>query len=252
MIMTEQASEALFRQAMAVPVSPESESIARSALHNAMAALLATPAQTRSPRVQNQLLACRLRLRALQNIVLCARSENGFAVQPCDLREPLFSLCTAADVLLAATGRTVRFTAQEIPMPALCAPRDITWLALELVRNCALHCTGGEIEVLLEASRPRKRRILTLTARCEGHLDLEALHAGVLRTGSGAAAMQRTAYLHGGALLWLEQNGISTAVFRLDSSTSERAVVRCDVPDCAQLLGDPCSVVYIGLAGVAE
>ena len=254
MIHTTQAPDALFRQAMDVPLTPEGEGEARAALQNVMNALLAHRNLKYDPRAQNMLLACRLRLRALQNIVLCAREEGEFIARPCELREYTSDLCAASDMLLRPQGRAVRFEAPEEAMEALCAPRDIASLVLEMICNCALHCRGEEINLSLE---PKKRRgraspagaaLITLTARCEGSLDLEALHASGLREGSGIAAMQRTAWLHHGSLLWLERDGVSIAAFRMNGRVGGRPMDWYDAPDYVELLSDPCSQVYVGLA----
>ena len=250
MITTTGTPDALFRQAMEAPLTPEGEGFARAALQNAMAELLARRDLKHDPRALHMLLACRLRLRALQNIVLYAREESEFIARPCELREYISDLCAASGMLLRPSGRSVRFEAPEEAMEVLCAPRDIAWLVLEMICNCALHCRGEEIAVSLEAKKRRGRRDchLTLTARCEGSLDLEALHASGLREGSGTAAMQRTAWLHHGALLWLERDGISVAALRLAGRTGGRVADWYDAPDYVELLSDPCSQVYVGLA----
>jgi len=257
MIDTTKAPEALFRQAMESPLTPENEGFARASLQNAMNGLLARRDLKYDPRALHMLLACRLRLRTLQNIVLCARREDEFIARPCELREYISDLCAASDMLLRPLGRTVRFEAPEEAIEVLCAPRDIASLVLEMICNCALHCRGEEIALLLEAKRRRGRQCarrdngacsITLTARCEGGLDLEALHAGVLREGSGAAAMQRVAWLHRGALLWLERDGVAVVALRLSGRTGGRMADWCDVPDDVEMLSDPCSQVYVGLA----
>ena len=268
MIHVTQTPEVLFRQAMGTPLTPEGEGFARAALQNVMNELLSRRDLKYDPRALNMLLACRLRLRALQNIVICAREEDEFIARPCELREYVSDLCAASDMLLRPLGRLVRFEAPEEAMEVLCAPRDIAWLVLEMICNCALHCRGEEIAVSLEAKRKRRRQCarrdngacsITLTAQCEGGLDLEALHAAGRREGSGAAAMQRVAWLHRGALLWLERDGMSVAALRMNGvlRTTTPAHVRhpstegnywCDVPDDVELLSDPCSQVYVGLA----
>ena len=250
MIHTTNAPDALFRQAMAAPLSPEGEGFARSAIQNAMENLLARRDLRRDPRLQNMLLACRLRLRTLQNIVLAAREEDEFIARPCELREYISDLCAASDLLLRPFGRTVRFGAPEEAMEALCAPRDIAWLALELICNCALHCPGEEIRLALEPRGNKHAHALVLTTQCEGSLDLDALHAAGLRAGSGIAAMRRIAWLHHGALLWLERDGMSIAALRLGGRTGGRQECRpySDAPDYVELLSDPCSQVYTALA----
>jgi len=244
------APETLFRQAMEAPLTPEGEIAARQALQALMNDLLTRRELKYDPRLQGMLLACRLRLRTLQNIVLCAREEADFLARPCELREYASDLCAAANILLTPLGRQVRFAAPEEPMEALCAPRDIAWLLLELICNCALHCPGEVICVSLHPQGRRRARAYTLTVECEGPLDLAALHAAGLRTGSGIAAMQRIARLHRGALLWLERGGKSVAAFRIAGNPCGLQECRpcSDVPDCVELLSDPCSSVYTALA----
>ncbi|MDR2688043.1 MAG: hypothetical protein LBB75_09840 [Oscillospiraceae bacterium] len=245
-----QAPDTLFRQAMEAPLTPEGEASARVKIQNAMNGLLARRDLKCDPRARNMLLACRLRLRSLQNTVICARGEEGFIARPCELREYVRDLCAASDTLLAPLGRAVRFGAPEEAVEALCAPRDIAWLVLEMICNCALHCRGEEIAVSLEPKGGRGRHCsVTLTARCEGRLDLEALHAAGLRPGSGVAAMQRIAWLHRGALLWLERDGMSVAALRIagKAGRQERRPAG-DEPDDVEMLSDPCSQVYVGLA----
>jgi len=153
----------------------------------------------------------------------------------------------------------VRFEAREEAMEALCAPRDIASLVLEMICNCALHCRGEEINLSLETKKRRGRRgqrgkdarqdsVITLTARCEGSLDLDSLHAAGQREGSGTAAMRRVARLHRGALLWLERDGISIAALRLSGRQGGRIADWYDAPDYVEMLSDPCSQVYVGLA----
>jgi len=258
MIITTKTPDALFKQAMEAPLTPEGEGFARAALQSAMNELLARRDLRHDPRALNMLLACRLRLRTLQNIVLAAREEGDFIVRPCELREFISDLCAASDMLLCPLGRKVTFEAPEEAMEALCAPRDIAALVLEMICNCALHCRGEEIRLSLEAKqrgRQTARRdnapcVLTLTAACEGALDLAALHAAGERAGSGVAAMQRIAWLHRGALLWLERNGEAIAALRLSGKTGGRMADWYDAPDCVELLSDPCSQVYVGLAPV--
>ena len=256
MIHTTDASEILFRQAMAAsaaaldaPLTLEGEGAARLQLHSLMGELLARRDLRRDPRLRNMLLACRLRLRALQNIVLCAREEGDFLPCLCELREYTQDLCAAANTLLAPLGRQVRFTAPGEAMECLCAPRDIAWLLLELICNSALHCPGEEIAVSLYPGGKNRTRAYTLTVECGSPLDLEALHASGLREGSGIAAMRRIAWLHHGALLWLERGGKSVAALRLGARHPATAITGAyDPPDYVELLSDPCSPVYIALA----
>ena len=110
--------------------------------------------------------------------------------------------------------------------------------------------------ISLEAKKKRGRResAITLTAKCKGSLDLEALHAAWRREGSGVAAMQRTAWLHRGSLLWLERDGVSIAALRLGGINraggwpAGHPYSYSDVPDYVEMLSDPCSQVYVGLA----
>ncbi|MCL1951945.1 MAG: hypothetical protein FWF60_03875 [Oscillospiraceae bacterium] len=255
MIDTANTPDTLFRQAMEAPLTPEGEALARRALHSLAADLLARRDLRHDPRLRNMLLACRLRLRALQNTVLCARAEGDFLPCPCELREWAQDLCFAANMLLAPLGRQVRFSAPEEPMECMCAPRDIAWLLLELVCNSALHCPGETIHVSLAPRGKKRARAYVLTVACEGQLDLDALHAAGLREGSGIAAMQRIAWLHRGALLWLERGGKSIAALRLAGNAGiERGGGRIashpysELPDYVDLLSDPCSQVYIALA----
>jgi len=266
MINTTQTPDTLFRQAMEAPLTPEGEGFARASLQIVINELLSRRDLKHDPRALNMLLACRLRLRTLQNIVLAAREEADFIARPCELREYTADLCAASDMLLRPLGRCVRFEAPAQAMGALCAPRDIAWLVLEMICNCALHCRGEEINLSLEPKRTRGRGgqcVLTLTVRCGGSLDLEALHAsGFLRAGSGISAMRRVAWLHRGSLLWLERDGVSIAAFRLagrlngramdwyDAPRSPQSQRLCgvDEPDTVELLSDPCSQVYVGLA----
>ena len=240
----------LFRQAMEIPLAPEREGEARAALQSTMNELLSRKDLRHDPRAQNMLLACRLRLRTLQNIVLAAREEGEFIARPCELREYISDLCAASDMLLRPQGRAVRFEAPGEAMEIMCAPRDIACLALEMICNCALHCRGEEIGVSLEPKKRQGRRegVITLTARCEGSLDLEALHAAGRREGAGVSAMQRTAWLHRGSLLWLERNGVSVAALRLNGRVGGRPMDWYDAPDVVEMLSDPCSQVYVGLA----
>jgi len=253
MTTTTKSLDILFRQAMEAPLSPEAEGCTRELLHSLTGSLLARRDLRHDPRAQNMLLACRLRLRALQNAVLCARTEDAFLPRPCELREYTADLCAAANLLLTPLGRCVRFTAPEEPMEALCTPRDYAALLLELLCNCALHCHGEEIVVALASKKrghPCARRdsgaVLTLTVECRGALDLDALHAAGQRAGSGVAAMQKTAWLHHGALLWLERDGKAVAAFRLPGTKAGHPY--SDTPDYVDLLSDPCSQVYASLA----
>jgi len=250
MIETTDALYARFRQAM--ECDPREEARARQCLQGLMNELLAHRDAPQDLRLQNMLLACRLRLRAVQNLSLAGRREEDFFPCRCEIREYTEDLCAAADLLLRPLGRRVRFEAPEEAMEAVVSPRDCGWLALELICNCALHCRGEEIGVTLEPRGGKRNRAFVLTVACEGRLDLDALHAAGGREGSGAAAMRRTAWLHHGALLWLEREGKAVAAFRIMGKACGRQECRpysySELPDYVELLKDPCSPVYIALA----
>jgi len=264
MIETTDALYARFRQAMDLPVEPSGEALARQSLQGLMNELLARRDMPRDLRLQNMLLACRLRLRAVQNISLAGRHEEDFLPCRCEIREYIEDLCAAADMLLRPQGRRVRFEAPEEAMECLCTPRDIGWLVLELVCNCALHCRGEEIAVTLEPRGRRRYRAFVLTVACAGTLDLDALHASGGRAGSGVAAMRRAAWRHHGALLSLGRDGKAVAALRLGTGQGIQGHVKggwenqksgrqecrpySELPDYVELLRDPCSQVYIALA----
>jgi len=245
-----------FQQAMRLPVNEAGEMRLRGALQALMGELL-----LRNPkydmRAQSMLLACHLRLRALQNTVLAGRGEEDFAPQRCDLRSWFEDLCAACDMLLHPLGRSVILEAPEEPIEAACAPRDIAWLLLELICNCARHCEGEEIRVAMDLKRKRRganhhsgqRRPAACFASvaCEGELDLRRLHAAGQRPGTGIAAVQRTAYLHGGSMMWLGRDGLSIASLRIPLRPCG-AIPLAETPDFVELLSDQLSPVYTALA----
>jgi hypothetical protein len=243
--------DADFRQAMDIPLGEEQR--LRASLQGLMGALLARRDLKTNPKAQSMLLACRLRLRSLQNLLLCGRSEAAeLRRSRCELRELTEDLCAAADLLLHPLGRVVRFEAPEESAETLCAPRDFSWLVLELICNAARHCHGEEIKVSLDLKRHSRRhrpQACTLTAECRGPLDLVRLHAAASREGSGISALLRTAWLHHGAILWLRRDGMSVAALRIPLERG-RGADWYDAPDHVELLSDRCSQVYIALAPV--
>jgi len=264
--------DARFRQAMDIPLTEEER--LRALLQALMGELLARRDLKYDPKAQSMLLACRLRLRSLQNLLLGSRSEaTGGWDSPvdcsaqarlsvsrrsrCELRELTEDLCAAADLLLHPLGRVVRFEAPEEAAEALCAPRDISWAVLELICNAARHCHGEEIKVSVDLKRQSRRhrpQACVSSIECKGALDLELLHAAASREGSGVSALLRTAWLHHGAILWLQRDGMSVAALRvpLAGGRGQEAINRgadwYDAPDYVELLSDRCSQVYIALA----
>jgi hypothetical protein len=213
----------------------------------------------RNLRARNMLLACHLRLRALQNTVLCTRPAEEFALQRCDFGAWAEDLCAAADMLLHPLGRTVKFEAPPEFLEAACAPRDLAWLLLELICNCARHCHGSEIGVWLQCRRSGARRrphACILTVACSGQISLRRLHDAVQRPGSGVAAAQRVANLHMGSLLWLERGGAAVASLRFPlHAANEQRLPLAESPDFVELLSDQLSLLYTALApavGAAE
>ena len=246
----------IFRAAMDIPLAVSNEAGLRDALQALMQGLLADPARRHDPKLQSMLIACRLRLRALQNLLAAAQSKDDFTLWRCDLRSLAEDLCAAADLLLNPLGRAVRFDAPEEHIEAVCAPRDFAWLVLELICNAARHTHGAEITVSMCLKKPRAQRkasACVITVESAGSIDLTRLHASAAREGSGAAAMLRTAWLHHGALLWLEREGCSAAALRmpLSADTQKPAGLPAWEPaDLIDLLSDQCSQVYVALAQV--
>jgi len=243
--------DARFRQAMDIPVETEHEEALRQALHGLMGELLARRDLMANPRLQSMLLACRLRLRELQNLCIYARAADAPPLQKVEMREYTEDLCGAADWLLRRQGRRVRFDAPEEAACAALCPRAYGWLVLELICNAARHCHGEEILVSMAMKMKRARRVgaIVLTVECRGHLDLERLHAAGQRMGSGVAAVTRTAWLQRGTALWLERDGKAVAAVRVPTE-ARREREWHDVPDQAELLEDLYSPVYVALSPV--
>jgi len=254
-----------FRAAMDLPLQCNNEAVLRAALHALMQELLANSARRHDPRLQSMLVACRLRLRALQNLVDATKSEQNFTLWRCDLRSMLEDLCAAADLLLSPFGRFVKFDAPPALIEAACSPRDIAWLVLELICNAVRHTHGEEIAVALSLKKSRAHRKPTacvITVESEGGIDLAKLHKSASQQGSGASAMLRTAWLHKAALLWLERNSKVHAALRMSLWPNEDLyrVPRSDKkpgdlplwepPDLVELLSDQCSQIYVALAQV--
>ena len=243
-----------FQQAMRLPVNEASETRLRGALHALMGELLCRNPQydkIKGMRTQSMLLACRIRLRALQNTVLAGRGENDFAPLRCGLRAWFEDLCAAADMLLHPLGRAVLFEAPEESIEAACAPRDIAWLLLELICNCARHCESEEISVDMSVKRTVGRpSACVTTVACAGALDLRRLHEAGQRQGSGVSAIQRVAWLHGGSVLWLQREGHSVASFRMPLRPGA-ALALAETPDFVELLSDRLSLAYTALAPAA-
>jgi len=198
------------------------------------------------------LIACRLRLRALQNLIAATQPEQDMVLWRCDLRSLLEELCAAADLLLNPFGRTVRFDAPEECIEVACAPREFSWLVLELICNAARHTLGEEIRVTMQLKRkPRssKATACMVTVESAGSLDLARLHASAAQESSGVAAMLRTAWLHHGALLLLEREGHAVAALRLPLQKPAK-LPEWEPADLVELLSDQCSQVYTGLAQV--
>ena len=243
-----------FRRVMDLPVSLEGEARLRASLQTLMRELPEQPGYRQDFRLQGMLLACRMRLRALQNYVAATRREEDFALFRCELRSLVEDLCTASNVLLRPLGRSIRFDAPEEAIEAACSPRDISWLVLELICNAARHARGDEIAVslALKYTRARRQAACVLGVECAGGIDLARLHACAAREGSGASAMLRTAWLHHGALLWLEREGLSVAALRLPlcNVLYPSGLLERENPDFVELLSDPCSQVYTALGQV--
>jgi len=245
-----------FQQTMRLPMNEAGEMRLRGALQALMGELLRHNPKY-DMRVQSMLLACHLRLRALQNHVLASRRENDFAPQRCDLRAWFEDICAAADMLLHPLGRSVVFNAPEETVEAACAPRDIAWLLLELICNCARHSEGEEIRVAMDIKRKRhgmnyrsgqhRPAACFVNVACEGELDLRRLHAAGQRPGTGIAAVQRIAYLHGGSMIWLGSGGRSIASLRIPLRQSAKLPL-AETPDFVELLSDQLSPVYTALA----
>ena len=241
-----------FRAAMDIPLALANEAALRAALQALLHELLAEPRRRHDPRLQSMLVACRLRLRALQNLLAATQQAQDLALWRCDIRSLLEDLCAAADLMLSPLGRSLRFEAPEECIEAVCAPRELSWLALEMICNAVRHTQGEEIAVAMQLKRPPRNRKATacvVTIESQGSIDLARLHASTAREDSGAAAMLRTAWLHQGALLWLEREGCSVAALRVPLKKSS-GLPLWEPPDLVELLSDQCSQVYVGLAQV--
>jgi len=241
-----------FRAAMDLPLVLENEAVLRGALHELMHDLLADPCRKHDMKLQNMLLACKLRLRALQNLHAAQTQVEDVAMWRCDIRTMLEELCAAADLLLSPYGRAVRFEAPPVLVEAACAPRELAALVLELICNAARHTHGEEIAVTIHLKKPRRSRkesACVITVESDGCIALAKLHAGVKQKGSGVSAALRTAWLHHGALLWLAREGKAVAALRLPLKKSG-SLPPWEPPDLVELLSDQCSQLYIALTQV--
>jgi len=242
--------EEQFRAVMELPLAAENEARLRAALQELMYNLLADPQRKHDFKLQSMLLACKMRMRALQNLIACGKSETTF--WRCDIRSMAEDICSAADLLLSPLDRAVHFEAPEEYIEAACSPRDFSWLVLELICNAARHTHGEDITVRMQPKRPLKHRkpnACVLTAESAGSIDLGQLHASCSREGSGVSAMLRTAQLHNSTLLWLGRDGQSVAAWRFPLQKPS-GLLEWEAPDLVELLSDQCSQVYVALAQV--
>jgi len=241
-----------FRAAMDLPLTLSNEAQLRAALQTLINELLAEPCRRRDPKLQSMLIACRLRLRAMQNLIAATQQEQDMALWRCDIRSLLEDLCAAADLLLSPLGRSVSFNAPPELIEAACSPRDISWLVLELICNAARHTHGEEITVAMSLKKPRTRRkamACVVTVESAGEIDLTRLHASAAKEGSGASVVLRTAWLHHGALFWLGRDGNAVAALRMPLQ-KPAGLPEWEPADLVELLSDQCSQVYIALAQV--
>ncbi|MCL2105712.1 MAG: hypothetical protein FWH26_01405 [Oscillospiraceae bacterium] len=239
--------QSAFRELMALPAGPETEARLREELHGLMSAILGRADFKGNPKLRHMLLACRLRLRLLLHRLAAAQPEARFAPQACELRELSEDLSTAADLLLSPLGRVVLFTSSHSVAEAACAPRDFSWLLLEMLCNAACHTQGEEIRVTLDkrGAGARETPCLLLSVASEGQIELPRLHAAAARPGSGVSAMLRTAWLHRGSLLWYGDEACVRCVLRLPLLESYGSLLPVwDPPDFVQLLCDQLSPVY--------
>jgi len=234
-----------FRTALHAPITRTHEHDLRSALHALMFELLQPPARKHDPSLQGMLSQCHLRMRELQLLVDATRDEHEFALQHCDLRSLLEDLCAATDLLLSPHGRSITFTAPHELVELPCAPRELTFLVLELIANALRHTCSEDVTVTLR----RKTHAITLTVESTGRLDLDELHRHAQQPGSGTSAMLRTAWLHRGTLLWLQRNKKSVVSLKLPTDL-DMPRHHYDSPDLVDLLADQCSPIYVGLAQV--
>ena len=255
-LLTEEQLDIQFRQAMRLPANAAGEPRLRGALQALMEELLCRDLK-QDIRAQSMLLACRLRLRSLQNAVSALRQEDDFAPLRCDLRAWFEDICAAADMLLHPLGRPVVFEAPEERIEAACAPREIAWLLLELICNGIRHgewpAANGEIRVTMTLNRAKKHirpTACTITVTNPGELDLRRLHTSGQRAGSGVSAVRRIAYLHVGSLLWLNRDHLTVASLRLPLRPCA-GLPLAETPDFIELLSDQLSPVYTALSPVA-
>jgi hypothetical protein len=239
-----------FREVMRLPAEPPWEAALREGLQRLMAALLLQEGLKTDAMLQHMLLACRLRLRALQNLCAGMRRPAQFFEQPCDLLSLVEDHCAAADLLLGAVGRGVCFSSGESQMEVYCAPHELGWLLLEMICNAALHTPGAAIDVALEC-KSGANPCLLLRTQSEGGIDLARLHRAAAKPGSGACAMLRTASLHQGSLLWCGEGDRSVCALRLplrQNGAAQELALPFDPPDFMDLLYDQLSPVYTALA----
>jgi len=251
-LLSEEQLDVQFRQAMRLPANAAGEARLRGALQPLMEELLCRDLK-QDIRAQSMLLGCRLRLRSLQNAVSAARQEADFAPLRCDLRAWLEDICAAADMLLHPLGCPVVFDAPEKRIDAACAPREIAWLLLELICNGVRHGETGGIRIEMTLNRAKKHRrpaACTVTVTSPGALDLRRLHVSGQRDGSGVSAVRRIAYLHYGSLLWLAQDNLTVASFRLPLRPFVGLPI-AEPPDFIELLSDQLSLEYTALSPVA-
>ena len=261
-LLTEEQLNTQFRQTMRLPANEAGELRLRGELQTLMEELLCRDLK-QDTRAQSMLLGCRLRLRLLQNMIAAERKEDNFISLHCDLRTWLADLCAAADMLLHPLGCPVVFDALEQRIEAACAPREIALLLLELICNGIRHgewpatgeqpATGEKIHVAMTLNRAKKHNrpaTCTIAVTSPGALDLQRLHISGQRAGSGAAAMQHTAYLHAGSMIWLNRNGHTIASLRLPLRPYA-GLPLAETPDFTELLSDQLSPVYTALSPVA-
>ncbi|MDR2526195.1 MAG: hypothetical protein LBC83_08480 [Oscillospiraceae bacterium] len=266
------ALESAFREAMRLTPELGNEAPLREQLHLLMGVLTARKDLKCDARLQSMLLACRLRLRRLLHGCAAAADAADCGFYACDLQELCEDICTAADLLLSALGRSVIFLPGSTQTEAVCAPRELRWLLLEGICNAFCHTHGQEIRVILDAP-PAKNAVL-LRIESEGWLDLPLLHTAAAREGAGTNAMLQIARLHGGSLLWHRAGENVRCALRLPVSQSganaqsgeptqphlrlltvQAPPQMQEQPDFVQLLCDKLSPVYTALApciGTAE
>ncbi|MDR2646845.1 MAG: hypothetical protein LBB67_01790 [Oscillospiraceae bacterium] len=237
--------QAAFRQTMDLPAQVSNEADVREQLQRMMSALLAHRQIKTSAQLQNMLLACRLRLRTLQNKIAAVKPDSQHAPRDIAVAPLLEDVAAAADLLLAPFGRNIVFLSSENQAYVRCDPRALIWLELEMLCNAVRHTPGEEITVHLTAAQAS----VTLQAESGGFIDLQSLHDSLKRDDSGSAAMLRTAQLHSGSLLWSTSGTRAVCALRLPRSKAYNPrQSRADVPDFVDLLCDQLSPVYTALA----